>query len=93
MQSVPFSGSSSGESERPPSPAAPVAAEGFTITPKTATILKEHMVDFQKADTETRNRILETVMGEIYALLPPNSAFDKKEAKLVFVLVLYELHY
>jgi hypothetical protein len=70
---------SSGESERP----SPTAAEGFTITPQDASILKGYLEDFQKADTETRKKILEKAVGEIYALHPLDSAFDKKVAKKV----------
>ncbi len=64
----------------------PNAEKGFAITPQDASILKEYIEDFQRADTETRKKILEKVMGELYGLRPPNSAFDKKEAKTVFVL-------
>jgi hypothetical protein len=81
MQSVNSSDLSSGESER----ASPPAVDGFSITPQDANILKGYLEDFQKADTETRTKVLERAMGEIYALRPPNSAFDKKVAKKVFV--------
>jgi hypothetical protein len=86
MQSPYSSHSSSGESERP----SPTTAEGFYITPKDASILKGYLGEFQRADTETRKKILEKAMGEIYALHPPNSAFDKKLAKKVFVPTFHE---
>jgi hypothetical protein len=79
MQSAYSSDPSSGESERP----SPPPTEGFSITPQDAGILKGYLEDFQKADTETRKKILEKAVGEIYALHPPDSAFDKKVAKQV----------
>jgi hypothetical protein len=64
----------------------PTGAEGFTITSQDTIILKGYLEDFQQANTETRTKILEKVMGELYSLRPPNSAFDKKEAKKVCFL-------
>jgi hypothetical protein len=89
MESEPLTDSPSGESEIPPSPAMLPAGKGFAITPQDANILKGYIEDFQKADTETRKTILEKVMGELYTLRPLNSAFDKKEAKQVCVLIIH----
>jgi hypothetical protein len=54
---------------------------GFKITPQDTNILDGYIDEFEKADTQTRNNILEKVMGELYRLRPDNSVFDKKEAK------------
>ena len=86
MQSQHLSGYSSEEYEIPSAQPMPNAGEGFAIIPQDASILNGYIEDFQRADTETRKKILEKVMGELYSLWPPNSAFDKKEAKMVFVL-------
>lgn len=43
------------------------------------------MDEFQEADTQMRNKILEKVMGEVYKRQPGNSQFNKKEAKQVFI--------
>ena len=75
---------SSGESER--SSGTTQAADRFKLTPDDTSILKGHLEDFQKGDTDTRKKILEMVMGEMYALRPVNSPFDKKVAKEVFSL-------
>ena len=83
----------SGESERLSSPEPFHAAEGFSLTPQDASILKGHLEDFQKADTELWKKILEKVMGELYALRPQSSTFDKKEAKKVFVLKFPRCHH
>jgi hypothetical protein len=53
----------------------------FKVTPEDANILKEYIVEFQEADTETWNKILEKSMGELYKLHPRNSPFDKKDIK------------
>ena len=89
MESEPLSETSSGELEMPPSPTILPAGKGFAITTQDANILKGYIEDFQKADTETRKTILEKVMGELYTLRPLNSAFDKKEAKQVCVLIIH----
>jgi hypothetical protein len=86
MPSAHISDLSFGESEHPSGPEPLLAAEGFSLTPQDASILKEHLEDFQKADTELRKKILEKVMGELYALRPQPSTFDKKEAKKVLIL-------
>lgn len=39
------------------------------------------MGEFEQADTQMRNNILEKAMGELYRLRPSNSVFDKKQAK------------
>lgn len=82
MESVPHSGISFGE-EPSSDPGIPAPAEGFSITLKDASILKLYVQEFQNADTDSRKKILGKVTGELYALRPPNSVFDKKEAMLV----------
>ena len=85
-RSTPPSDTSSAESEQSNGPDTALTAKGFTITPKDVHILTEHLSDFQRGDTETRKRILERVMGELYALRPQSSSFDKNLAKKVFAL-------
>jgi hypothetical protein len=85
IHTMPLSDESSGESERLSSPSTHPAPDQFSITKEDVAILKVHIGNFQKAKTETRNKILETVMGELYALRPPSSAFNKRVAKKVFV--------
>ncbi|KAH9031440.1 hypothetical protein EDB83DRAFT_2319252 [Lactarius deliciosus] len=80
MQSDHLSGSSDGESEVSP-PSIHALGDRFSISPQDARILKGYVEEFQKADTDTRKTILEKAMGELYALRPPNSAFNKKVAK------------
>ncbi|KAH8988704.1 hypothetical protein EDB83DRAFT_2535347 [Lactarius deliciosus] len=80
MQSDHLSGSSEGESEVSP-PSIHALGDRFSISPQDARILKGYVEEFQKADTDTRKTILEKAMGELYALRPPNSAFNKKVAK------------
>lgn len=88
MESVPYSAMSSGEEERPSHPEITTPAEGFSITPRDAGVLKVYVEEFQNADTETWNKILGKAIGELYAFRPTNSAFDKKEAMRVCVLII-----
>lgn len=90
MHSAPPLESSSGESERPSHSAISPIGEQFAITPSDASILNGYLEEFQKADTESRSRILERAMGELYALRPSHSTFDKKEAKKVLFLLFHE---
>jgi hypothetical protein len=83
MESIPYSNTPS-ESDRQQSDSeAPTPADGFSITPEDASVLKVYLENFQNSNTETRNKILGKAAGELYALRPPNSAFDKKEAMQV----------
>ena len=45
---------------------------GFKVASKDADILNEYMDEFENANTQTRNNILEKVMGELYKLQPSN---------------------
>jgi len=83
MESTPFSNTSDGESEHPPHSEVHPTGEAFSITPKDGIILKGYLEEFKGANTETRNRILETAMGKLYALCPLGTTFDKKGAKQV----------
>ena len=47
------------------------------------------MEEFENADSQMRNKILETSMGELYKLRPANSTFDKKQAKKVCIQAMY----
>jgi hypothetical protein len=87
MQSSQSPEPSSGEYERSPSPVADHVTDKFTITPHDSIILKGYLQDFQKGDTESRKKILERAIGELYALRPPNPAFNKKEARNVFIVL------
>jgi hypothetical protein len=77
----------SSESDAPSGPAAnpPMnpAQNGLKLTTEDVTILKGYIREFEEADTQMRNRILEKAMGGLYKLRPGNSLFDKKEAKQV----------
>jgi hypothetical protein len=61
----------------------------FKVTPEDANILNGYIVEFQEADTETRNKILEKSMGELYELRPRNSPFDKKDIKQACDSIIY----
>ncbi|KAH9032407.1 hypothetical protein EDB83DRAFT_2319161 [Lactarius deliciosus] len=82
MESEQSSSDSSSDDTDPPSNA-PIdhALEGVKLTPQDVHIMKGYLEDFEKADTQTRNRILEKAMGDVYRLRPANSAFNKKDAK------------
>jgi hypothetical protein len=86
MQSANSSDSSSGEPEIPTGATLHPPTNGFKLTPEDANILNEYIDEFEQADTQMRNNILEKAMGELYRLRPGNSAFDKKEAKQVCIL-------
>ena len=58
-------------------------SDDFKLTPQDITILKEYLAEIKDADTQSKKRIIEKVMGEMYVLHPKNSAFEKKEAKEV----------
>ncbi|KAH9016363.1 hypothetical protein EDB84DRAFT_1567258 [Lactarius hengduanensis] len=72
---------SSSDSHEPSGPAPPPTQEGFKLSPQDVTILRGYMDEFEEADTQMRNKILEKAMGEIYKRQPGNSQFNKKEAK------------
>ncbi|KAF8258231.1 hypothetical protein EI94DRAFT_1708179 [Lactarius quietus] len=81
MASGHYPNSSDGESEWSPPLGIPHVGEGFSITSRDASVLRVHIEKFQHGDTDARNKILEEVAGEVYALRPPNTVFDKKEVK------------
>jgi len=60
--------------------------EDFKISDKDALILQEYVLEFKEGDTELRIRIIEKVMAEMYLLRPPNTPFDKVDAKEVCVM-------
>jgi hypothetical protein len=75
------SDAASGESEHPSGPVMHVPTTGFQFTSEDKTILNRYMDEFERADKQMRNNILEKVMGELYRPRPGNSTFEKKEAK------------
>ena len=93
MQSSQSPEPSSGEYEQPPSPVTDHVTDQFTITPQDSIILKGYLQDFQKGDTESWKKILERAIGELYALHPPNPAFNKKEARNIFIVLYYNFYY
>ena len=88
MESVSYSDISFGEEERPSDPEIPVPTEGFFVTPRDASILQPYVPEFQNGDTDTRNKVLGKAVGELYALRPPNTVFDKKFAMRVRVPII-----
>ena len=76
---------SSSDSHELSGPAPPPTQEGFKLSPQDVTILRGYMDEFEEADTQMRNKILEKAMGEVYKRQPGNSQFNKKEAKQVFI--------
>ncbi len=87
------------ESEDPSSPIMHPLATGFQITPEDTDILNKYLDGFERANTQTRNTILEKLMGELYRLRSGDSTFDKKEAKkaciwtvLVYICTLMETY-
>jgi hypothetical protein len=83
MSSSHDSNPSSDELQIPTGPSMNPPTNGFGITTQDATILKGYIDEFEKADTQVRNKILEKTMGERYRLRPGDSSFNKKEAKQV----------
>lgn len=84
MQSTDSLNSSTGEPELPE--LTHLHTEAFQITPNDAEVLKGYIDEFQYADTQMRNTILEKAMGDVYRHRPGNSPFDKKDAKQVSIL-------
>ncbi|KAH9036288.1 hypothetical protein EDB84DRAFT_1437709 [Lactarius hengduanensis] len=70
---------SSSNSDDPSGPVVPPTQEGFKLSPQDVTILRGYMDEFEQADTQMRNKILEKAMGEVYKRQPGNSQFNKKE--------------
>jgi hypothetical protein len=56
---------------------------GFVIASDDAEILQEYLEEFEVADTATRTRIVERAMAQLYMLRPPNTGFNKVEARKV----------
>jgi hypothetical protein len=77
------------ESEIPSGPIMHPPATGFQFTPEDKDVLNKYMDEFEQADTQMRNNIVEKVMGELYQFWPGNSGFDKKEAKQACILTLH----
>ena len=83
MDSVAHLAMSFREDEQLSDPEIEQPADRFFITPRDADILKPYLEEFQSADTQARKKILGRVMGELYALRPSDSVFDKKDAMRV----------
>lgn len=71
----------------PLEPRVHLPSSGFTLNAKDADILKRYLDEWKDANTQARRTIYEKSMGDIYKLRPGNSAFNKKDAKEVFVLI------
>ena len=50
----------------------------FKFTSDDKDILLQYLDEFKLAETNTRTRIIERAMADIYQLRPPNAPFDKK---------------
>lgn len=87
MQSAQSSTPSAHESGMPPAPREHLPASGFTLNAKDADVLKRYLDEWKSANMQARRTIYEKSMGEIYKLRPGNSAFSKRDAKEVFVLL------
>ena len=83
MDSILHSATFFGENEQLSDPGIQQPADRFFITPRDADILKPYLEEFQSADTQAQKKILGRVMGELYALRPSDSVFDKKDAMRV----------
>jgi hypothetical protein len=83
MESISYSDTSDGESERLPNPEGPPLVEHFSLTAMDIGILKGYLQEFQASSMEARRKIMETAMGTLYALRPSGSMFDKRTAKRV----------
>ena len=55
----------------------------FILTPADKALLQDNLNDFQDADKDARATITERVMGELCQLRPPNTSFNKKDARKV----------
>ncbi len=89
MQSAYSSDRCSGEPEIPSGPATHHAADPLILTPQDINILREYVEEFEQADTQLRKKILERAMGDIYRIRPGNSAFNKEEARTVFIWTMH----
>ncbi len=94
MQSAYSSDRSSGELEIPSGLATSGlathhAADPLILTPQDINILREYVEEFEQADTQLRKKILERAMGDIYRIQPGNSAFNKEEARTVFIWTMH----
>ena len=85
MESTQFAVPSSGENELQSYPELHTPEYGFIITPRDVSILKVYLEEFQDANRPSWKKILRKVMGELYALRPPDAVFDKREAMRVRV--------
>jgi hypothetical protein len=89
MQNEYFSVSQSGPSDHSDGDNDQSIHSGFEITPEDSAILQGYLQEFQGADTKPRANILERVMAQLYLLRPPNSPFDKMDARKVCGAYLY----
>jgi hypothetical protein len=81
MANVPLPGIAAG----PPTPSPIVnACAHFSIAREDADILRQHLDEFQNADTDSRANVIQRAMAEVYQRHPPNTSFDKMEAGEVF---------
>jgi hypothetical protein len=56
---------------------------GFQLTPEDIGILEQHLEKFGEAETKTRTKLVQSIMGELYRHCPVNTPFDKVHASKV----------
>jgi hypothetical protein len=78
MESLHYSNTSDGESEWSPNPDTNFSVGDISITPVDACIMKGYLAKFQPASSETRSKIVETIMESCMLLGPqgPHSQED-----------------
>ncbi|KAF8265608.1 hypothetical protein EI94DRAFT_1702359 [Lactarius quietus] len=55
---------------------------GFEITSQDSDILMQYLDDFQAANKQDQPTVVDTVMGRLYAIQPPDPTFNQAEAKM-----------
>jgi hypothetical protein len=83
MDSGNGSDNSHSEPELPSGPAMHAQTDIFKVTPEDAKILNEYIVQFKEANTGARHILMERILGELYALRPADTLFDKSDIKQV----------
>jgi hypothetical protein len=83
MMHDPLSANSpSEESETSPQGDRPLHG-GFEITSHDSDILTQYLDEFHAASKQDRPKTVDTVLGRLYALRPPDPTFNEAEAKKV----------
>jgi hypothetical protein len=79
---------SSGHSAHTPIVNALPGSNKFSITPKDAEILLEYLEDFENSRKRDCAKVIERAMGEVCQHYTNIGSFDKRDAKVVWHLVL-----